>query len=117
MEGESSDRGACPGSKPASHHPPKHHSGTGQQVESPDIQPEPGPSPAAGKPTEAEQPTKATAKPKASPAPAAARTHPQETSEACLQCASGDPSRTRDEDLSKASEIGRASCRERERSG
>ena len=105
MEGESIGRGACPGSEPASQHPPKHHSGTGQHVESADIQPEPGPSPTAGKPTEAEQPTKATAKPKASPAPAAARTHPQATSEACLECASGNPSRTRDEDLSKASVI------------
>src|SRR5437879_9771111 len=101
MEGESSDRGACPGSKPASHPPPKHHCGTGQHVESADIRPEPGPSPAAGKPTEAEQPTKATAKPKASPA----HTHPQATSEACLECASGNPSRTRDEDLSNASVI------------
>src|SRR2546425_9604729 len=94
---------SCPGSKPAPHHPPKHHSGTGQHVESADIRPEPGPSPTAGKPTEAEQPTKATAKPKASPAPAAARTHPQATFEACLEGAPGNPSRTRDEDLSKAS--------------
>lgn len=105
MGGESFGRGACPGSKPASQHSPRHNLGTGQHVESADIQPEPGPGRAAGKPTEAGQPTKAKTKPKASPAPAAACTHTQGTSEACLKCASGNPSRTRDKDLSAPSVI------------